>query len=130
MAEVCLILSFLGLFCAQKPQIQTRQIVFTSGVLALLCGSVFGIILALYLSWTAVGADHIEGVQGRYFLPLILLLPVGIQILYMNNKNIVKSEKTLKIQSNINFSLQAMVFIFMIFSVFTLYSSLSVRYWP
>ncbi|MCG4272260.1 DUF2142 domain-containing protein [Acetobacter senegalensis] len=129
-AEVCLILSFLGMFCVQKPQIQTRQIVFTSGVLALLCGSVFGIILALYLSWTAVGADHIEGVQGRYFLPLILLLPVGIQILYMNNKNIAKSEKTLKIQSNINFSLQAMVFIFMIFSVFTLYSSLSVRYWP
>ena len=30
--------------------------------------------LALYLTWTPVGAARIEGVQGRYFLPELLLL--------------------------------------------------------
>jgi uncharacterized membrane protein len=25
---------------------------------------------ALYVSWTAIGLDHVDGLQGRYFLPL------------------------------------------------------------
>mgnify|MGYP003296802774 CR=1 FL=1 len=31
------------------------------------------VLLALYVSWTPVGADQVQGVQGRYFLPVILL---------------------------------------------------------
>ena len=31
--------------------------------------------LAEYLSWTRVGADFVDGVQGRYFLPIALFLP-------------------------------------------------------
>ena len=31
-------------------------------------------VFALYVSWTSVGAIHIAGVQGRYFLPLFALL--------------------------------------------------------
>jgi uncharacterized membrane protein len=31
-----------------------------------------GILLALYISWTGTGSSVIEGVQGRYFLPLLL----------------------------------------------------------
>jgi hypothetical protein len=36
------------------------------------------ILTALYLGWTAVGAEIIEGIQGRYFIPLLplLLLPL------------------------------------------------------
>lgn len=34
---------------------------------------------ALYLSWSAVGASVIEGVQGRYLLPLALMLPLAIE---------------------------------------------------
>ena len=32
--------------------------------------------LALYITWTPVGSTNIEGVQGRYFIPLIALLVV------------------------------------------------------
>ncbi len=31
--------------------------------------------LMLYLTWSPVGADNIEGVQGRYFIPIFFLLP-------------------------------------------------------
>jgi len=35
-----------------------------------------GIFLGLYLTWTGVGALIVEGVQGRYFLPLLGFLPL------------------------------------------------------
>jgi uncharacterized membrane protein len=36
-----------------------------------------GVSASQYIVWTPVGATHVEGIQGRYFLPvaLILLLP-------------------------------------------------------
>ena len=36
------------------------------------------IILGMYLYWTTVGSFVTEGVQGRYFLPLVLLLCVAL----------------------------------------------------
>lgn len=45
---------------------------------------------ALYLSWTPVGSQVIKGVQGRYFLPMLLL------ILFML-KPLVKSKETSEI---------------------------------
>jgi len=38
--------------------------------------AVGGIFLGLYLTWSEVGAGRIEGVQGRYFLPLLGFLPM------------------------------------------------------
>jgi hypothetical protein len=43
--------------------------------------SAWAIMLAQYLGWTQVGAAVIEGVQGRYFLPLLPFLAVGIPCL-------------------------------------------------
>ncbi|CAI9119802.1 DUF2142 domain-containing protein [Brytella acorum] len=40
------------------------------GVLVLLAGSVVLCFVALYMIWTPVGHDGIDGVQGRYFLPV------------------------------------------------------------
>lgn len=34
------------------------------------------IYLSMYLTWTSVGDTHISGVQGRYFVGIIILLPV------------------------------------------------------
>ncbi len=34
----------------------------------------YGVFLLQYFAWTAVGADHVEGVQGRYVLPLLAIL--------------------------------------------------------
>jgi hypothetical protein len=41
-------------------------------------GSVQAIYLLQYLSWTPVGATLIEGVQGRYFLPLLPFVGVAL----------------------------------------------------
>ena len=47
----------------------------TTALVALL-GSFAGIVLASYLTWTPIGADRVEGIQGRYFLPLLPLAGV------------------------------------------------------
>jgi hypothetical protein len=43
-------------------------------LLAATAASALGIVLALYVTWTPVGDSLAEGVQGRYFLPLLPLL--------------------------------------------------------
>ena len=40
---------------------------------------------SLYLQWTPVGKNLIIGIQGRYFLPLVMLFP----ILFNGKKNII-----------------------------------------
>ena len=37
-------------------------------------GSAELIFLSLYVTWTPVGMDRIDGVQGRYFIPLLPML--------------------------------------------------------
>jgi uncharacterized membrane protein len=39
-----------------------------------------GVLLALYLAWSEVGAVNVGSVQGRYFVPLIPLLGVALGI--------------------------------------------------
>lgn len=43
------------------------------------CISFFGILFAMLLAWTSHDALWIEGVQGRYFLPLLPLFLFGLQ---------------------------------------------------
>jgi len=40
--------------------------------------AVGAVLFAGYLSWTPAGVDHIEGVQGRYFLPLAAILAMAV----------------------------------------------------
>jgi uncharacterized membrane protein len=40
--------------------------------------AVGAVLFAGYLSWTPSGFDHIEGVQGRYFLPVAAVLAMGV----------------------------------------------------
>ena len=53
---------------------------FGAGATLAVCllGSVLLIYLALYLSWTSVGAALVAGVQGRYFIPLLLFIPLAL----------------------------------------------------
>jgi uncharacterized membrane protein len=44
-------------------------------------GAVIAIFLALYMVWSAVGAPAVEGVQGRYFLPLASLVSLSLPVL-------------------------------------------------
>ena len=44
--------------------------------IAVFCIITLLIFTSLYIQWTAVSAPIIDGVQGRYFLPILLLVPV------------------------------------------------------
>jgi uncharacterized membrane protein len=48
--------------------------------LAILAVCVLAISFSLYLTWSAVGAGEVAGIQGRYFLPLLPLLLIAIGI--------------------------------------------------
>lgn len=47
-------------------------------ILALGGISAAGIFFTLYLGWTPVGIRHVEGVQGRYFLPILMICAICI----------------------------------------------------
>jgi uncharacterized membrane protein len=51
----------------------------TPGVLLALVLAAGGVFLALYVIWTPVAAPVVEGVQGRYFLPLAVFLPLLVE---------------------------------------------------
>lgn len=60
-------------------------------VFAIIYGGIMLLIItALYLSFTPVGSNSIEGVQVRYFIPMLLL---GLLILIPTSKKIIKEEK-------------------------------------
>jgi hypothetical protein len=55
------------------PHVQETLLILAIGAACL-----FATYLALYLTWTPVGAERIEGVQGRYLLPLLALLGLAL----------------------------------------------------
>lgn len=57
-------------FAAPRPVASRRVVAWSATVLL---GATAAVFLALYLSFTPVGLWVISGVQGRYFLPLLLL---------------------------------------------------------
>lgn len=65
--------SLMATFAAAPPPANrtTADVTLVGLALVLSTGGVF---LAQYLTWTAVGAPVIDGVQGRYFLPIAPLL--------------------------------------------------------
>ena len=67
------LLPFVAVFLKQEqnPRLSARQLAVLLGVFGL---NLLQIFTMMYLSWSAVGADRIEGVQGRYFIPLAPLL--------------------------------------------------------
>ena len=60
------------------------------GVFAISGFIILLILTALYVTWTGVGNDLIEGVQGRYFIPIVLiaLLALGKKNNYIKVKNV------------------------------------------
>lgn len=49
-----------------------EQAVRLGGIAACMAASIILIFLALYLVWTPLGHDGVEGIQGRYFIPVAL----------------------------------------------------------
>ena len=60
-----------------------RRLILTAIVL-LVYFSIFGI---LYCTWTPVGASYIVGIQTRYFVPMLLLIPLIVNIKHEKFEN-------------------------------------------
>lgn len=67
----------IAVFVTSKPRCQIKYRVLTWWT-AICAASVMLIMVALFLFWTKVGAPAVDGVQGRYFLPLIPLAALAI----------------------------------------------------
>lgn len=72
----CLIILLLALFREEnKIKINKKEKVFIIGIAIIMISIIF---LSLYLQWTAtkykIAYKYIEGVQGRYFIPIAALL--------------------------------------------------------
>lgn len=63
----------VALFAA--PRISTSQRLLAAVIAVATIGAVE---LSQYLSWTAVGAKEVDGIQGRYFIPIVPLLLLAI----------------------------------------------------
>lgn len=95
-AEINILLYILVfvLICAEeKTQTNYKTKVFAFLALA---ASIACIFTGLYLSWSEVGAGTIDGVQGRYFLPLAMLVP----LLFLPIRKFSSTDKQFKLIQN------------------------------
>ncbi|HQT46906.1 MAG: hypothetical protein B7X08_00470 [Acidocella sp. 20-63-7] len=74
-----LLVAFSGVALGPRPAQPPAQIwadcLFTGLVVLSTC---WLILISLYVCWTPVGLDHIEGLQGRYLLPILPVLLFAI----------------------------------------------------
>lgn len=73
---VLLVYETLTLHDNEKPIHKYDPIILLS---VFLCGSAL-IFTSIYVQWTAVGSQFIEGIQGRYFTPIIAMLAFSIML--------------------------------------------------
>lgn len=81
-------MAFAGIFFVASLQDDIHNYVFSLKgklwIALIFLGIAFLIMLALLIDWTPIGSNCIQGVQGRYFLPIIPLL-----VFILRNKIIV-----------------------------------------
>jgi Predicted membrane protein (DUF2142) len=66
----CLVAALLAAGLAERLSATRRQVAAAAALVVLTAAAVF---VVEYLDWSPVGAPVIEGVQGRYFLPLVVV---------------------------------------------------------
>lgn len=83
----------------------------------------FLIFTALYISWTKVGESIIDGVQGRYFLPIVLLIPIIClpitQVIKRPQKSKSRITKTIQTKSQ-NYYLYAFLIFESVYAITTI----------
>ncbi len=75
-----LYLFFYGSISVFYPKQFKQNVVTRIGALVVAAGIYVGIALSMYLTWTPVGSDVINGVQGRYFIGFLPLIPLILNI--------------------------------------------------
>jgi uncharacterized membrane protein len=70
----CIVAGVLAFGMAEHPHLSRPRLIAAAAVVLLSAAAIFG---TLYLEFSPVGRYQIEGVQGRYFLPLVV---VGVAV--------------------------------------------------
>lgn len=78
-----ILLALAGTPFVRRAIIRTLPVTLLNNavVLALLAFTVWLVVLTFYFSWSNVGLDYIDGVQGRYVLLLVPFLPLALPAL-------------------------------------------------
>ncbi|PCD80442.1 DUF2142 domain-containing protein [Acetobacter orleanensis] len=113
-------------FCRFK--IREEYFLRLTGFLLITTISLFCIFAALYATWTPVGKDIVEGVQGRYFLPILML---GTLCPFIFKKYEEPDNSQLKAVQIVltDVAINSLIFVFMLFCYIVLCKTLSQRYW-
>ena len=109
---VILTLGLLVYFIAKKDTKKESELSNIEKMYALLIiiGTTLLIFTSLYLQWTEVYAKVIDGVQGRYFIPLLPL--IGLLFMTKNDKN-----------NKINLFALTTMFLFNLLSIMTIFTT-------
>ncbi|MCL2390597.1 MAG: DUF2142 domain-containing protein, partial [Endomicrobia bacterium] len=71
------ILFIAAVACSEKMYVKMKDKIVIAAVCVL---TMFAVAGGLYAAWNVVGSPVIDGIQGRYFVPVVLLLAVIINI--------------------------------------------------
>lgn len=78
----------------------------------MLLGTVLLMFTSLYMQWTAVYSDTIDGIQGRYFIPLLLV----VAMLFMHRKEEESfDENNYMVNCSVMTNIMALISIFVTF---------------
>ena len=83
---VFFLLIVLGIFLfkpqnGKKKVLNIKESIFT---FCMIIGTIFLTFTSLYMQWTTPYKEYVDGIQGRYFLPL--LLPLGLLFMVKDKK--------------------------------------------
>jgi uncharacterized membrane protein len=73
------ILLVIVAFYAREELLKAKKVVLISAGVALVC--VLSVFAIMYLTFNPIGANIINGVQGRYFLPMLAFIISGVTVL-------------------------------------------------
>ncbi|MGF1275677.1 DUF2142 domain-containing protein [Acetobacter pasteurianus] len=126
---IFLVFSFLASFvCVRRLNMREGAVWRLAGLLLIGLAAFIGIFAALYVTWTPVGKDVVEGVQGRYFLPIFML---GALCPFLWKKHeVLENSQYMNIRNSMaGFVVNSVMVAFMVFCYIAICAALSNRYW-
>ncbi|WP_338333056.1 DUF2142 domain-containing protein [Acetobacter sp. LMG 32666] len=125
LGEIALFLSFMWPFFGRLKSVRNKEfLIRTSLLLGVFLITTEGIFMVLYLVFSPVGASYVFGLQGRYFIPLFMILALCPAFLPKNATNENATSALAK-----PCLMRVFLALFMLYSLCTLYSTLSAHYW-
>lgn len=82
---------FLSISNKESKTEVMKKVGFTYIFAALL--AFIAVVSALYLTWTPVGSSLVQGVQGRYFIPILAFVMIGVRLIFKQRLVVEKEWK-------------------------------------